>query len=184
MLTVSWGDESEIRGRVTETYCRKCGRYLRIYFIDYLEENLLNIDDIIKEGIDKHSDRLLNEINELEEIKKRELYEVEKDDESFYVEFLEYDFTEVGETKEKSIETALDEFHELIDDEIALKKEEYEKRKNSNYLIINEKKSDYDPLSKINCSECGEEMHMFINSDVPCPKCGGHILATNTVFYD
>lgn len=78
MLTAGIDRESKIKGRVIETYCPHCNKFLKTYLIDEItcsDYDSKEILRIIKEGIDNRLKNLKVEtkhrINELNQIKDR-----------------------------------------------------------------------------------------------------------------
>ena len=107
MRTVNWGSDSKIRGRVSETYCGECGKFVRVYVI--LESEYENPIEIVREGIDNYLEELLSEIKELIEIKKREKYTIEKDSDTYIIRFIESDYKYHKWFKPTNIGQAFDE---------------------------------------------------------------------------
>ena len=48
----------------------------------------------------------------------------------------------------------------------------------------NRTREDYNPLEKVRCPECNNEVYKWINERTPCPKCGGNLLYRGTTHYD
>lgn len=76
---------SKIQGRIYESYCKHCDKYIETYYITYVdcpEYNSEEIIDIVKSGIKNGLKRLKNEtitkIEELKEIRLRKEYKIEK----------------------------------------------------------------------------------------------------------
>lgn len=108
MMTAGRDYNSKIRGRMSETYCGECGKYVRIYVILEAEE-YENPIETIREGIHKSHEALLAEINELIEIKKREEYTVGMDSDSYIIRFSETDYRYYKYFKPVNIGRAFDE---------------------------------------------------------------------------
>ena len=193
MMTYHWLQGSEITGDVSETYCRDCGKFLKIYSIREVRDDVMNSCEVVMGGIKNYIEDYGRELEKLKGIKKRAEYIVGKDEGYYVVEFPEcenfkYSYCFFPEmTKEEVIEDALKEFNEEIDEMIEESEETYQKYLNSNYLVADNSdrsQDDYDPLEKVNCPECGREVYKYINHDVPCPRCGKELLCINHICYD
>ncbi len=193
MMTHDWLHGAEISGDVSETCCRICGKFLKIYSIREVQDDVKNPCEVVMEGIKNYIANYGRELEKLKCIKKRAKYIVTKEEGYYVVEFPElehckysyYFFPEM--TKEEVIDDALNEFNEEIDEMVEGRDETYQKYLNSNYLIIDNSdrsQDDYDPLEKVNCPECGNEVYKYINHDVPCPRCGKELLCINHICYD
>lgn len=192
MSTVGWGDTSRIRGKVTETYCSRCDKHIRIYSIREIIGEVENPCRIIEKGIARRISTHLERLNELNEIKKREKYELIQKENHYEVLFPEFESLHFSYsyfpqmTKEEAIEDALKSFHEEIDGELESLTEKYKRAEKALSLVIDERDRPYDDddaLEKISCPECGSKISKNINY-TECPRCGGNNLMYSTICYD
>ena len=127
----------------------------------------------------------------MKDIKKRKNYKIKQDDYGGYkVTFPEYynDMYSVStHYKQKAKLIAFSKFNKNIDNHISALIKQYENDLNSIYLILDERnrtREDYNPLEKVRCPECNNEVYKWINERTPCPKCGGNLLYRGTTHYD
>lgn len=193
MNTCHWLDDGKINGNVSETYCSKCNKYVKVYSILEVKEEISNPCEVVMEGIKNYIGRYGDELEKLKDIKKRANYSITKEDNHYVVKipdwedfyYSSYMFSEM--TKEEVIEDALKDFHEEIDDLIEQHEETYQKYLNSNYLVVensNRLQDDYNPLEKVNCPVCDNEIYKYVNGEVPCPRCGSRLIGCNVICYD
>lgn len=79
----------KIAGRVSESYCGDCKKFVRVFSIrDF--EGCENPSQVVKMGIENNIAALLDKIKELIEIEKREKFTVGKDSDSYIIDFVEY----------------------------------------------------------------------------------------------
>lgn len=74
MSTVGLDRGSKIKGNVTETYCKSCDKYMRIYSIR--ESEIENPCETVRKGIDKHISVIQSELERLKGIKRRSKYTI------------------------------------------------------------------------------------------------------------
>lgn len=183
---------AKIRGSVYETYCSECGKFLKVYSIEEVMDGVENPCELVREGIDKHISQYGAELQRLKDIEKRSDYTIEKEDNHYIVRVPEYDFYYSNYffqymSRQEVIEDALNDFHEEIGQEIEGKSRIHERYLNSIYLIVDDTgrlHDDYDVLEKVNCPECGKEIHKHVHHDIPCPRCGGKFFTMGEVCYD
>lgn len=197
--TASLGADSMIKGQVGETYCPICKKFIRIYEITKINDNIENACEIVKQGINNGIDKKLMEINKLKAIKKREKYVVKKKEDentlgiygnSYYsVIFPELNNGYVykgdsGLTEQEVIEKALNSFHEQVDFILDFHIKDYERDIGVIYHVIdmsNNINNDYNFLDRVKCPECHAKINRFINEKTPCPKCGGELSLINII---
>ena len=113
--TVGISDGSKIKGTVIESYCSHCNKFIKTFYIntvDCPQYNSEQIIDIVKSGIKNSLKKIKNEtmsrVKELNEIKSRKRYKIEKKRGSFPQDALEY-LTELTEEEQnKFLEDRLD----------------------------------------------------------------------------
>lgn len=83
--TAGISDCSKIKGHIYESYCKHCNKFIKTFYITYVDCPLFSQDeiiDIVKSGIKNNLKKIKNETitrnNELKEIKLRKKYEIEK----------------------------------------------------------------------------------------------------------
>lgn len=83
--TVGISDGSKIKGHIFESYCKHCDKFIKTFYIDTTDcpqYNSEEIIDIVKAGIKNSLKKIKNEtitkINEINEIKSRKKYTIEK----------------------------------------------------------------------------------------------------------
>ena len=83
--TVGISDGSKIKGTIVESYCKHCNKFIRTFYIEEVncpQYDSEEIIDIVKAGIKNCIKRIKNEtmnkVNELNEIKARNKYTIEK----------------------------------------------------------------------------------------------------------
>ena len=199
--TVDLDKNSKITGFVNETYCWKCKKYVNVYIISQVEDNIENVCEIVKEGIKNDIDKKLLDINQLKEIKKREKYTIEKIEYEIapneYDSYYEITFPELydgykrrisGKLNEnEAIKTALENFHSQIDFQIKQDTNEYKKRIKTTHLVLDysdKSKNGDDNLDKVICPECNAKINKYVNEETPCPNCGGEISLINYICMD
>ena len=184
---------AKISGCVSETYCRGCNKFLKIYSIKEVGDGVEDPCEVVFNGIKNYIEECCRELEKLKDIKKRSNYAIEKEDNFYIVKIPEYeDFYysncfSVQMSKEDVIEDALNDFHKEIDEVIEIRQEKYQRYLDSNYLVVDNTDrafDEHDLLEKVNCPECGKEIFKYINDKVPCPKCGDHLLFVNCICYD
>lgn len=100
---------------------------------------------------------------------------------TFYVtEAPDEDFDIIKNTINKGIENSINYEKERLTKEIY--QEIYEEEKNYINRIINLNMKNSTELNIIPCPNCNNEIYEFINPDYPCPKCGGKMEITNTIY--
>ena len=172
MLTVGLDEGSRISGDVNEVYCKDCDRYLVVYTIRKVD-GIENPCEIVDKGIANRISHYKSELKKLEQIKERETYTIEKDDDYYYIvftEFEDYDYYWHGESESRAIENAKKEFHKEIDGAI----ERLRNKIDAMWIVVDQSDmpEDYrDESEKVSCPECGRKIIKFI-SGKPCPKCG------------
>lgn len=183
---------ADISGSVSETYCRECKRYVKVYSLTEVSGGIDDACDVVMRGIENHIREHGRKLSELKDIKRRSQYSISEEDghyvvripefESFY--YSSYFFPEMSE--EEVIEDALKDFHEEIGELI----ESYEKRHrrylDSRYLVVDNTDrpmDEFDISEKVKCPECGSEINRHVDGRLPCPRCGGKIFGLGT-FYD
>lgn len=185
MTTASWAEGSRIKGEVNENYCRDCGRFLRIYTIREVD-GIENPRKTVELGITNHIIRYKDELKNFEEIKKRENYIIEEDEDDYYIyfpEFEDFDYCGYDESRTEAVENAKREFHIEIDEKI----EKLKNKIDAIYLVIDQSDlpGDYhDKSEKVICPECGRELNKFLIPGMPCPKCGNRDFMCFTVCHD
>lgn len=174
-------DGAKISGKVYETFCRQCDRYVKVYSIREVHEGIENPVELVTEGIRRRNERCRQKTEKLRAIRERSKYSIERDDDYYIVTFPEYDDFEYSNdyapemTKDEVIRHALNDFHEEIDGII----ESYEHRIcGSHYLVVDETdvlKDEFDLFEKVKCPECGSKINKHVSGELPCPRCGGFI---------
>lgn len=199
MLTVGMDKNSKIKGRVNETYCPHCNRFLKTYLIEEItcsDYDSKEIIKIIKEGIDNRLKNLKVEtkdkINELNQIKDKKKCIIEKDGDTWSFYFPEADDADYYfnyddfSSKEEMYKKAYDSFYEYIDSEISYEIEECQKNHDAIYNIIDvsseELKNEFDNLKHIPCPICNNDSLDF--DSISCPKCGGTLFISSISMLD
>lgn len=143
------GSESKIKGKVSETYCSECKKYLKVYVIE--ECNISDSCNIVREGIKNYIKKYQRKIDELKQIRQNPNYSIEKNEfGSSYVVIPGYDefylyLSDSDLNNEKTAEYILAKFYRDIGESIKHYEEIYYKYVNSIYLIID--KSDAESYS-------------------------------------
>ena len=191
MRTCEWLNGAKISGRVNETYCSECKKFLKIYSICEAAEDIENPRETVMEGIERHIDLLGGELQRLKDIRKKSEYTIEKKDYYYifkipeYPDFFYSSYLLPHMTKDEVIKDALNDFHEQIDEVIESRQEMYDKFLNANYLVVEEDGwKDIDLSDKEKCPECGKEIFKYVNGNNPCPKCGGRLCPVSQICYD
>ena len=181
---------AKISGRLSETYCSDCDRYVKIYIIKEAVEGIADPCEVVRQGIKRQTDECKAKIERLKDIRERSEYVVEKNEDYYLVSIPEYEgfrysnylFPEM--TKEEVIRNAINTFHEEIDGEIEYLKKRYRSYVESHYLILDERDlGETDIREKVKCPECGSEIRKYVSAGQPCPRCGG-LLFGFPVCYD
>jgi len=185
MSTVGLDRGSKIKGNVTETYCKSCDKYMRIYSIR--ESEIENPCETVRKGIDKHISVIQSELERLKGIKRRSKYTITPEEDYYVVDFPEWgDFYHVDDepemSKEDVIKDALSQFHEEIDYKINSMDD---KVAESIIVVLDERgKGEDDPSEMVECPDCGSEVNKYVSNLNECPKCGGLFGCINSVCYD
>ena len=193
MSTVDLPGNSAIQGKISETYCSHCDKYMLVYSIREIAGEVENPCEIIKKGIANRITGYVERLNQLNEIKKRAEYNLAEKENYYVVTFPDSDDSYYSNylfphmTKEEVIEDALKGFHVNIDDEFDSVAEKHDKLSNAIILVIDESDRRYDEddsSDEVNCPECGAETSKYVGHDSDCPRCGGRVMMTNTICYD
>ena len=185
MSTVQLADGSRIKGDVNEIYCKDCDMIMRVYTIREVDD-IENPCDIVEQGIKNRISHYKNKVKELEKIKERETYTIEKDGDEYYIEFPEFEdccYYGEDESEKDAIENAKMEFHIEIDEQI----ERLRNKINLRYLVIDQSdmpRDYYNQSEKVSCPECGKEINKYIIPGMPCPKCGNEYFFCFSTCYD
>lgn len=186
-LTVGCDKDSKIKGYVNQTYCKDCGRFLRVYTISEVEGQFENVCEMVRKGIDNHIKKLGEEIQNLKDVLKQKNYVIEKKDSSYLVKYpeLEYWSYQIFYTDE-DIDNVKQYFHEKIEDMIENETIRYNEYKNAIYLVEDKSNSvnEYYSSKKVYCPICGRKINKFIKSFRRCPKCGWILIKINTLIAD
>ena len=175
---------AKISGSVSETYCRNCSKYVKVYSITEVLGDIDNPCKVVMEGIGNYIDEYGRNLSRLKEIRKKSLYSIKREDNHYIVRIPGYDhffysnYLFPSMTKEEVIEDALNDFHEEIDEVIAAREKRYQRYLDSHYMVIDEcgrPEDDFDLCEKVNCPECGLEINKYVDFRIPCPRCGGQI---------
>lgn len=195
--TVGLSKGSKIKGYVDETYCWNCEKFVRIYRI-IEKDDVENACELVEQGIQNYIDNKLIEINKLKEIKKREEYTIKKIIPPYYDKhYYKVTFPELNDKntyisdyeldEDDVIEKALDGFHKQMDMLINDNLERYKKDIGANYIVLDESNKsymDFNPSEKVTCPECNVNINKYVNEKNPCPKCGGVLSLTDTIYFD
>lgn len=192
MMTHMCLNDAKITGNVSETYCSECGKFVKVYSIREVKDEIPNPCEVVRQGIKNYIAYCGKKLDELKDIKNRPSYTIEREDGHYVMEIPEFEFTYAGIfsgelTKVKFIEEALDEFYDEINEVIESHEKTYSRYLNSIYLVVDEtgrQIDDYDPLEKVSCPVCRREIHKHVNGEVPCPRCGGRLNPMNFTCYD
>ncbi|WP_405265364.1 hypothetical protein [Methanobrevibacter sp.] len=111
---------AEITGNVSETYCRECERYVKVYSITEVLEGIDDACDVVMKGIENNIREHGRKLSKLKDIRKRSQYTISEEDGHYVVRIPEYEsfhysnylFPEMS--KGEVIEDALNDFHEQI----------------------------------------------------------------------
>lgn len=83
--TVGISDGSKIKGTIVESYCKHCNKFIKTFYIEqvdcpqYNSEEIINIVETgIKNCLKRIKNETINKVNELNEIKSRNKYTIEK----------------------------------------------------------------------------------------------------------
>ena len=175
---------AKISGNVNETYCRECGRYLKIYSITQSSQDISNPCEVIEKGIKKHIEEFGSELERLKEIRRKSQYSIEKEDNHYVVRIPEYESFYYSNylfphmTREEVIEDALNDFHEEIDELIEVRERAYRRYLDSNYLVVDERDrpdGEFNPKEMVECPVCGSQISRYVGHEIPCPRCGGQL---------
>ena len=183
---------AEITGSVSETYCRDCGKYVRVYSIQEVHGEIESPCDVVMKGIERHIAERGQKLSKLKDIRKRSEYTIETEDGHYVVRIPEYEsfsysnylFPEMS--RDEVIEDALKDFHEEIDEAIEFHEKRLQRYLDSHYLVLDEtgrSRDEFDIYEKVKCPECGSEINRYVDYKLPCPRCGGMIFGLPT-FYD
>lgn len=173
-ITANWGSESKIKGKVSETYCSECKKYLKVYVIE--ECNISDSCNIVREGIKNYIKKYQRKIDELKQIRQNPNYSIEKNEfGSSYVVILGYDefylyLSDSDLNNEKTAEYILAKFYRDIGESIKHYEEIYYKYVNSIYLIIDKSDAESYSLEKVCCPDCGNEINTKFD-ELKCPNC-------------
>ena len=182
-----------INGRVSESYCGNCKKFVRVLSIrDF--EGCENPSEIVKRGIKNNLDALLEEIQELIEIKKREKFTVGKDSDSYIIDFTEYDhkyykyFEPVNITeaftnaaKKYGLELICDSGYEPpvfenVDDAIISAKKDFHEDIDSYINALTSRYERYSDSIYLIIEETDKPIYEYHSSQkVTCPDCGKKI---------
>lgn len=150
--TVDWEKKSEIKGEIIETYCSHCNKYVKVYTILKVGSYSKEAYELIKEGINNNVNKKIEELQELIENEERK-----KSLTSFKIKCW---------------------IHRMSVDDLGLDlKIEFLNKKlerciNTVYVIENQRNN----LKKANCPNCCNEINLYLNKKMPCPKCGGELI--------
>ena len=192
MMTYQKLHGAKIAGKVSESYCRDCSKYVKVYSIT---EAIDCIDDpckVVMDGIRNYIEKCGRELSRLKEIRKKSQYSITREDNHYvvripgYEHFFYSNYLFPSMTKEEVIEDALNDFHEEIGEVIAAREKRYQRYHDSHYMVIDERKrpeDDFDLSEKVNCPECGLEISRYVDYRIPCPRCGDHIFGMG-IHYD
>ncbi|WP_325192782.1 hypothetical protein [Methanobrevibacter ruminantium] len=184
MFTVDLDWNSPLKGDISTTYCGNCDKYINIYEIKSLSDNydseaayyLLRL--LLPKKID-HAKEKVQIYKKLEEIiKERNLEKINN-----FIKYNDYILNEI-----EPIETLED--IEYLDVEYYKEAsiEELERIENTVYLV-HLPNTDYnldlngEKVSMDVCPNCKSKIHE-IDSEHPCPKCGGEILPSISMMMD
>ena len=185
--TAGCARDSKIKGFVNQTYCKDCGKFLRVYTIREVEGEFENICEIVMEGINNHIKKLGDEIQNLKEVLKQENYIIEKKDSFYLVKYpglkdwlYQYFYTD------EDVDNVLKYFLEGMEYDIEFRTKEYEKYLNAIYLVEDKSISfnKFNSSEKVNCPVCGRKINKFIKSFSRCPKCGWILIKINSIHVD
>jgi predicted Zn-ribbon and HTH transcriptional regulator len=183
---------AKITGNVSETYCRECGKYVKVYSITEVIDGIDDPCGAVMEGIHNYIDECGRELSRLNEIREKSEYSIVRQDNHYVVKIPDYEgfyysnYLFPSMTREEVIEDALKDFHEEIDEVIAAREKRYRRYVDSHYLVIDERErpeDEFDIFEKVNCPECGLEISKHVDFKIPCPRCGGHIFGMG-IHYD
>lgn len=183
---------AQISGSVSETYCRDCGKYVKVYSIRDVIDGIANPCDVVERGIEKYIRQYGRRLGELKDIRKRSDYLIKQEDGHYVVtipgyesfSYSNYLFPEMS--RQEVIEDALRDFHEEIDGLIESLEKRYQRYVESAYLIVDDTargEDDFDLAEKVLCPDCGCEINRNVDSELGCPRCGGHIFGMG-ICYD
>ena len=183
---------AKISGRVDETYCRDCGKYVKVYSITHVLDGIDDCCSAVRKGIENHIGEYGRELSRLREIREKSDYSITQEDGRYVVRFPGYEsfsysnylFPEM--TREEVIENALKGFHEQIDELIEYREKRYRRYVDSHYLVIDDTarpEGEFDLSEKVSCPECGLEISKHVDFRVPCPRCGDQIFGMG-IYYD
>lgn len=182
-----WG--AKISGKVSETFCKECDRYVKVYSINQVADGIDNPREVVIEGIKRHIERCARKLAELKDIRERSEYVVEEKENYFLVTVPEYEYFRYSNylfadmSKDEVIRDAMNEFHEEIDSCIESKEKRYRRYLDSHYIILDEREEcEFDISEKVQCPECGSEINKYVSGDLPCPRCGKAIFGFPTCY--
>ena len=176
---------AEIIGDVSETYCRDCEKYVKVYSITEVLDGIDNPCEAVMDGIKSHIDEYGRRLDELKDIRERSDYTIVKEGNHYVVRIPEYEpfyysnylFPQMSE--EEVIRDALKDFHEEIDEVIESHEKRYQRYVSSSYLVVDDTdrpKGKFDLSEKVKCPECASKINKHVDGKLPCPRCGGSII--------
>lgn len=182
----------KINGSVSETYCPDCGKYVRVYSIQEVLDEVSNPCDVVLDGIAKNIRECGRRLDELKDIRKRSDYLIRKEENHYIVTVPEYEgfyyssyfFPEMS--REEVIEDALNDFHEEIDQHIGEYEKRYLRYRDSICMVLDEtgrSGDEFDIHEKVECPGCGRKINKYVSHELGCPVCGGAIYGMG-IHYD